>query len=80
LRLLLAMPLVETARPFSIAGGAVAVFLVLLWLVRLAKWLVARLANKFARILPSPQALLVSILLTAIIRGGRGISDQLSAP
>lgn len=67
LRLLLAMPPVETARPFSIAGGAVAVFLVLLWLVRLAKWLVARLANKFARILPGPQALLVSILLTAII-------------
>ncbi len=67
LRVLLAMPPVETARPFSIAGGAVAMFLVLLWLVRLARWLVKRLAGRFARVLPGPQALLVSILLTAIV-------------
>lgn len=67
LRVLLAMPPVETARPFSIAGGAVAVFLVLLWLVRLSRWLVKRLAGRFARVLPGPQALLVSILLTAIV-------------
>jgi uncharacterized membrane protein len=47
LRVLLAMPPVETARPFSIAGGAVAVFLVLLWLERLSRWLVKRLAAGF---------------------------------
>ncbi len=67
LRVLLAMPPVDTARPFSIAGGAVAVFLLLLWLVRLSKWLVARLSGKFARVLPGPQALLVAILLTAVL-------------
>ena len=67
LRVLLAMPPVETARPFAIAGGAVAVFLVLLWLVRLASWLVAQLSGRLVRFLPGPQALLVSILLTAVI-------------
>ncbi len=67
LRVLLAMPPVETARPFAIAGGAVAVFLVLLWLVRLTRWMVARLSYRLAGVLPGPQALLVSVLLTAII-------------
>jgi len=67
LRLLLDMPPVETARPFSIAGGAVAVFLLLLWLARLTGWLVTRMSGRLAYLLPGPQALLVSILLTAII-------------
>ena len=67
LRLLLSMPPVETAHPFSIAGGALAVFLILLWLVRLARWFVARLSARFARVLPGPQALLISLLLTAIL-------------
>ena len=67
LRALLSMPPVETGRPFSIAGGAVVVFLGLLWLARLAKWLVARLSVNLARVLPGPQALLMSILLTAIL-------------
>ncbi len=67
LRLLLSMPPVETARPFSIASGALAVFLILLWSVRLVSWLVRRLSAKFARILPGPQALLISLLLTAIL-------------
>ncbi len=67
LRALLAMAPVETGRPFSIAGGAAAVFLVLLWLARLAKWLIARLSDNLARVLPGPQALLISILLTAIV-------------
>lgn len=67
LRILLAMPPVETARPFTTAAGAVATFLVLLWLARLFTWLIARLSNKLVQVLPGPQALLVSILLTAII-------------
>ncbi|MCC5961931.1 MAG: alpha/beta-hydrolase family protein, partial [Rhodobacteraceae bacterium] len=67
LRLLLDMPPVETARPFSIAGGAAAVFLLLLWLARLTGWFVTRMSGRLAHLLPGPQALLVSILLTAVI-------------
>lgn len=67
LRLLMDMPPVETARPFSIAGGAVAVFLLLLWLARLTGWFVTRMSGRLAHLLPGPQALVASILLTAII-------------
>ncbi|MGY6697277.1 MAG: alpha/beta hydrolase [Roseinatronobacter sp.] len=89
LRVLLSMPPVETARPFSIAGGALAVFLILLWLMRLVRWIVARLSARFARILPGPQALLVSVLLTAVlfwnigngvvIRGALNTADRIYA-
>ncbi len=67
LRALLAMPPVETARPFSIALGALAVFLLVLWVLRLAGLFMQRLAAGIARVLPGPQAALISILLTAIL-------------
>ncbi|MCC5964755.1 MAG: alpha/beta-hydrolase family protein [Natronohydrobacter sp.] len=67
LRALLAMPPVETARPFSIAAGAVGVFLGVLWLVRLAGLFIETLATRIARVLPGPQAALISILLTAVL-------------
>ena len=67
LRARLSMPPVEAARPFSIIIGATAVFLMLLWLMRLVGALVARLSDRFARILPGPQALLISVLLTAVL-------------
>jgi uncharacterized membrane protein len=67
LRLLLSMPPVETARPFTTGFGALGVFLGLLWLVRLIRVLVAQLSGLLARILPGPQALILAILLTAIV-------------
>ncbi|MCC5955331.1 MAG: alpha/beta-hydrolase family protein [Natronohydrobacter sp.] len=67
LRALLAMPPVETARPFSIAGGAGAVFLAVLWIMRLAGLFIERLSAGIARVLPGPQAALISILLTAVL-------------
>lgn len=89
LRALLSMPPVETARPFAIGAVAVAVFLVVLWLVRLAGWFMARLAGWIARVLPGPQALLISVVLTAvlfwnigngvIIRNALGTADRIYA-
>lgn len=89
LRALLAMPPVETARPFSIAAGAVGTFLVVLWLVRLARVFMVRLAAGIARVLPGPQALLISVLITAVlfwnigngvmIRNALGVADRIYA-
>lgn len=89
LRTLLNMPPVETARPFSIAGGAIGVFLLLLWLARLARLVAMRLSDRIARVLPGPQAALISITLTAIlfwnigngviVRGALSTADRIYA-
>ncbi|MBE0414686.1 alpha/beta-hydrolase N-terminal domain-containing protein, partial [Yoonia sp.] len=67
LRALLTMPPVDAARPLSLAGGAGAVFLGFLWLARLARFVVARLSRRFARVLPGPQALVLAVILTAVL-------------
>ncbi|WFE75004.1 alpha/beta-hydrolase family protein [Roseinatronobacter sp. S2] len=67
LRALMEMPPVDTVRPFTIAAGAVAVFLLLVWFVRFASLVVRKLSGALSRVLPGPQALLVSITLTALL-------------
>ena len=67
LRALMEMPPVDTVRPFTIAGGAGAVFLGLIWLARLSALVVRKLSAMLARILPGPQAFLVAITLTALL-------------
>jgi uncharacterized membrane protein len=67
LRALMEMPPVDTVRPLSIAAGAAAVFVSLVWFARLAWFVVRKLAAALARVLPGPQALLVAITLTALL-------------
>ena len=67
LRALMEMPPVDTVRPFSIAGGAAAVFLMLIWFARLSALVVRKLSGALARILPGPQAFLLAITLTALL-------------
>ncbi len=67
LRALMNMPPVETARPLSIALGALSVFLILLWLMRLARTIVAGLSRGFSRLVPGPQALLLAVGITAVV-------------
>lgn len=67
LRALMEMPPVDTVRPFSIAAGAAAVFLILVWSARLLWLVVVKLAGALARVIPGPQAFLVAITLTALL-------------
>ncbi len=67
LRVLMDMPPVETVRPFSIAAGALGLFLVLLWFARLVRLATAGLSRRLERVLPGPQALLVAVVLTAVL-------------
>ncbi|MGY6411630.1 MAG: alpha/beta hydrolase [Alkalilacustris sp.] len=67
LRVLMDLPPVETVRPFSIAAGAAALFLALLWLARLVRLVTAGLSRRLGRVLPGPQAALVAVVLTAVL-------------
>ena len=67
LRALMEMPPVDTVRPFTIAAGAMGVFLVLVWFARLSSLVVRKLSSALSRVLPGPQALLISIMLTALL-------------
>ena len=67
LRAVMEMPPVDTVRPISIAAGAAAVFLLLVWFARLSWLVVIRMAGALARLLPGPQAFLVAITLTALL-------------
>lgn len=67
LRALMEMPPVDTVRPLSIAAGAAAVFLVLVWFARLSWFVVVKMAAGLARVLPGPQAFLVAVTLTALL-------------
>ncbi len=67
LRALMEMPPVDTIRPFHIAGGALLVFLTLVWFAGLSRLAVRKLSAALARVLPGPQALLVAIALTALV-------------
>ncbi|WP_296478598.1 alpha/beta-hydrolase family protein [Roseinatronobacter sp.] len=67
LRALMEMPPVDTVRPLSIAAGAAALFVVLIWLARLSWFVVRKTADALARILPGPQAFLVALTLTALL-------------
>lgn len=67
LRAILDMPPVETARPFTLLGGALGMFFVLFWLVGLTRLIISRLTGGLARRLPGPQALAVAIILTAVV-------------
>ncbi len=67
LRGLMGLDPVETVRPFTIAGVALAVFLVL-WLVVLAIRLTGQgLSRRLARRLPGPQAVVLGVVLTAVL-------------
>ena len=67
LRTLMDMPPVETVRPFTVAGGAVGLFLVLFWLGRLVRFGTARMSGRLARVLPGPQATLLAVAITALL-------------
>ena len=67
LRVLMDMPPVETVRPFSIAAGALGLFLLLLWFARLVRLATAGLSRRLSRVLPGPQAALVAVVLTAVL-------------
>lgn len=67
LRALMAMPPVETIRPFSVTLGAAGVFLALVWLARLSGYVVRKLSEALARVLPGPQAMLLAVALTALL-------------
>lgn len=67
LRAVMETPPVDTVRPISIAAGAAAVFLLLVWFARLSWLVVIRMAGALARLLPGPQAFLVAITLTALL-------------
>ena len=67
LRALMEMPPVDTVRPLSIAAGAAAVFLLLVWFARLSWFVVVKMAAGLARVLPGPQAFLVAVTLTALL-------------
>lgn len=67
LRALMGLDPVETVRPFTIAGVALAVFLIL-WLVAMlmrGTWRV--LSDRLRRRLPGPQALVLGGVLTAVL-------------
>jgi uncharacterized membrane protein len=67
LRAVMDMPPVDTVRPLSIAAGAAAVFLVLVWLARLSWFVVVKMAAALGRVLPGPQAFLLAFTLTALL-------------
>ncbi|MGL4414899.1 alpha/beta hydrolase [Roseinatronobacter monicus] len=67
LRALMNLPPVDTVRPITIAGGAAAVFLLMIWFARLSLLAVRKLSGALARILPGPQAILVAITVTALL-------------
>ncbi len=67
LRSLMEMPPVESVRPFTIAGGAAVVFLMLVWFARLSWLVVRKLSDALSRVLPGPQAFLAAITLTALL-------------
>ena len=67
LRRLMGMPPVETVQPFTVAAGAVALFVVLFGLGRLVRWGTAGMSRRLARVLPGPQATLVAVAITAAL-------------
>ncbi len=67
LRALMGLPPVETVHPFTIAGVAIAVFLLLYLLALLIRATGRVLARRLARHLPTPQAVLLAVVLTALI-------------
>ncbi len=66
-RAVMEMPPVETVRPLSIAAGAAAIFLIIVWIARLSWLVVRKLSDALARVLPGPQALLIAIIVTALL-------------
>lgn len=67
LRALMAMDPVETVRPFTIAGVALAVFLLLWVLMFVVRGTGKTLSRWLARRLPGPQAVLLAVVLTAAL-------------
>ncbi|MRH22426.1 hypothetical protein GH815_15705 [Rhodovulum strictum] len=67
LRALMDMDPVETGRPLTIAAVAVAVFALILLVARLFKLVAARLRQRFERRLPTPQAVILGVGLTATL-------------
>jgi uncharacterized membrane protein len=67
LRALMEMPPIDSAGPFTIAAAAVAVFVLLLLLARLARMIVRRLSNALSGVIPRPQAILVALVVTALV-------------
>ncbi|MBK5926366.1 hypothetical protein CCR87_03180 [Rhodobaculum claviforme] len=67
LRALMDMAPVETVGPFTVAAVALVVFAVLLLLARLVVWVARRLSRRLARRLPTPQAVILGVGLTALL-------------
>ncbi|RMX08842.1 hypothetical protein D8I35_02145 [Corticibacter populi] len=67
LRALMEMPVIDSAGPWTIAALTLATFAVLLALARLFGWIRRQLARPLGRVMASPSAALLALLLTATL-------------
>lgn len=67
LRALMEMPPVEDGRPFTVAGVALVVFLLLLLLGRLFRITLLLLARRLSRLIPVPVAAIAALAVTALL-------------
>ncbi|PKQ13380.1 MAG: hypothetical protein CVT70_02865 [Alphaproteobacteria bacterium HGW-Alphaproteobacteria-1] len=67
LRALMEMPPIEAVHPVTVLGVTLAVFLLLVLLVRLVRGTWRRISTRLARRLPGPQAALIALATTALL-------------
>ena len=79
LRAIMEMPPLEASHPGTVAGLALAVFLVLLLLARLMRGTWRRLAGRLSRWMPGPQAALIALVTTALLFWSIGSGVMLNA-